>query len=133
MSDYDLLFEKVRAIAEEMCKLQTVAVAQYTPVVDAIIASRCHDTRHIEHTLDRLLDIAGHPAGLELFRSLCRYYYPISPAATADYIQAYRELWDVEEIRRQSGATNPGTSDRKKRPGGGKIGDKVGESVGKDS
>jgi hypothetical protein len=98
MSGGDLLFWKVRAIAEEMRKLQTVAVAQYTPVVGAIIATRCHDTRHIEHTLDRLLDIAGHPAGLELFRNLCRYYHSIAPAATADYIQAYRAMWDAEEI-----------------------------------
>ncbi len=97
MSGYDLLLRKVGAIAEEMRKLQTLAVAQYTPVVDAIIATRCHDTSHIEHTLDRLLDVADHPAGLKLFKRLCRYYYPIAPAATADYIHAYREIWGTEE------------------------------------
>ena len=48
MSGYDLLLRKVVANAEEMRKLQTLAVAQYTPVVDAIIATRCHDTSHIE-------------------------------------------------------------------------------------
>ena len=50
-----------------------------------------------KHTLDRLLDVADHPAGLKLFKRLCRYYYPIAPAATADYIHAYREMWDAEE------------------------------------
>jgi hypothetical protein len=96
MSDYDQFFQSMRAIAEEMRGLHTLAIAQYTPVVETIIATRCRDVQHIEHTLDGLLDIACHPNGLELFKTLCRYYYPIAPAATAGYIHAYREMWDTE-------------------------------------
>jgi hypothetical protein len=69
----------VSTIAKEMQGLQTLAVTQYTPVVEAIIASRSRDIRHIEHTLDGLLDFACHPAGLQLFKALCRYYYRIAP------------------------------------------------------
>ena len=50
-----------------------------------------------EHLLDRLLDCACIPEGLALFRSLCRYYYYLNPAATADYIGAYREMWDNDD------------------------------------
>lgn len=63
----------------------------------AIIATRSRDARHIEHTLDHLLDFACHPDGLVLYKSLCRYYYTIDPAATADYVGFYREMWDSEE------------------------------------
>ena len=44
--------------------------------------------------LDSLLDCACIPEGLALFRTLCRYYFTLNPAATADYIRAYRDMWD---------------------------------------
>jgi hypothetical protein len=97
MNDYDTLLQSVSAIAEKMQGLQTLAVTQYTPVVETIITTRSRDVRHIQHTLDHLLDFACHPAGLQLFKALCRYYYRIDAAATVDYINAYRELWDSEE------------------------------------
>jgi len=104
MNDYDALFQSVSTIAKEMQSLQTLAVTQYTPVVEAIIASRSRDVRHIEQTLDGLLDFACHPAGLQLFKALCRHYYRnrIDPAATVDYINAYREMWDAEETEGQA-------------------------------
>ena len=102
MNDYDTLLQSVSVIAEKMQGLHTLAVTQYTPVVEAIIATRSRDVRHIQHTLDRLLDFACHPAGLQLFKSLCRCYYRIDPAATVDYISIYRELWDAEETEGQA-------------------------------
>jgi hypothetical protein len=96
MNGCDTLVESVSAIAEQMRGLQAVAVAQYTPVVEAIIATRSRDVRQIEQTLDGLLDFCGHEKALLLFRRLCRHYFNIDPAATADYINAYRELWDSE-------------------------------------
>jgi hypothetical protein len=47
--------------------------------------------------LDRLLDCACIPEGLALFRTLCSYYFTLNPAATADYVGAYREMWDRDE------------------------------------
>lgn len=52
MNDYDTLLHSVGTIAKEVQGLHTLAVAQYTPVVEAIIASRFRDVRLIEHTLD---------------------------------------------------------------------------------
>lgn len=98
MDDYDTLFQSVSAIAELMQGLQAIAVAQYTPVVETIIATRSHDVRQIEHTLDGLLDFCGQEQALLLYRRLCRHYFDIDPAATTSYVYAYRELWESEDV-----------------------------------
>ena len=92
--DYDALFESVRGLAESLHSLSRQAVAQYAPVVEAIIRTRSRDVRHIERTLDGLLDFCGYEPALQLYRRLCRHYFDIDPVATADYIHADRELWD---------------------------------------
>lgn len=44
-----------------------------------------------------LIDFCGHEPVLQLHKKLCRHYWNIDPAATADYINAYRERWDSDE------------------------------------
>jgi hypothetical protein len=102
MNSYDSLLHSVSDIAKELQVLQAQAVTQYTPVVEAIIATRSSDGRHIEQTLDGLLDFCGHEPALLLYRRLCRHYFDINPAATVGYINAYRELWDSEETEGKS-------------------------------
>ena len=102
MSDFDALFESIGPIAERMQGLQRQAAQQYKPVVDDILHSSCRDAKLIEHTLDRLLDFCGHEPVLQLYKRLCRHYWDIDPAATADYIKAYREQWLSEEHERQA-------------------------------
>ena len=97
MSDHDALCKTVGALAEAVCDLQQQAAQQYKPVVDGILLTRSRDIRHIEHTLDRLLDFCGHEPVLQLYKKLCRHYWDIDPVATADYINAYREYWDSDE------------------------------------
>lgn len=101
MNDHNPLFQSVSVIAQEIQGLQTLAVAQYAPVVEAIIASRSRDVRQIEQTLDGLLDFCGHDPALQLYRRLCRHYFAIDPAATVGYIGTYRELWDFAETEGQ--------------------------------
>jgi hypothetical protein len=96
-SDYDDMLRGIKAIAEGLCGMQELGVAQYTPIVDLIIATRSRDACHIQLTLDYLLDFACHPAGLALYKKLCRYYYTLDPAATANYVNYYREMWDTDE------------------------------------
>jgi len=45
-----------------------------------------------------LLDFCGHAPTLQLYRRLCRHYFDIDPVATVSYINAYREMWDSEEV-----------------------------------
>lgn len=30
------------------------------------------------------------------YAPICRYYYALNPAATADYVFAYRDMWDSD-------------------------------------
>jgi hypothetical protein len=89
--------EAILALARSVIELHQRMIALSAPVVTKMIRSRTRDQPQIEHLLDRLLDCAGSPDGRDLFRSLCRYYFSINPIATADYIHAYREMWDSEE------------------------------------
>jgi hypothetical protein len=89
--------QAIRALAGSMRELQQQAAQQYKPVVDGILLTRSRDIRHIEHTLDCLLDFCGHEPVLEMYKKLCRHYWDIDPAATVDYVNAYREYWDSDE------------------------------------
>jgi hypothetical protein len=97
MSDYDIFFQSIRGIAESIQSLNRQAVREYTPVVESILRSRSKDASRIEHALDGLLSFCGDESALVLFRKLCRHYWEIDRAATADYISAYRKMWDSEE------------------------------------
>ncbi|MBI5366345.1 MAG: hypothetical protein HZA54_04855 [Planctomycetes bacterium] len=93
----DDAMQAIRALARRMRDLQRQAARQYQPVVDDILRTRSRDAQHIEHTLGGLLDFCGHEPVLRLFKKLCRHYWAIDPAATAFYINAYREYWDIDE------------------------------------
>jgi hypothetical protein len=83
-------------LVESISCLVRRAVAEYAPIVDIIISGQSRDIRHIEQTLDGLLDIAFDPEALILYKKLCRHYSFIDPAAAADYVRFYREIWDSE-------------------------------------
>ena len=95
MSDDDAM-HAIRTLAGSMRELQQQAAQQYKPVIDGILLTRSRDIRHIEHTLDCLLDFCGHEPVLEMYKTLCRHYWDIDPAATAYYINAYRGYWDSD-------------------------------------
>lgn len=101
MSNFDSLREEIGALARDMRDLQEQAARQYKPVVDEILHTRSRDVRHIEHTLDRLLDFCGHQPVLHLYKKICCYYWDIDPAATADYVNTYREYWDNDSQKGQ--------------------------------
>ena len=86
-------------LVDSMRELEQRAALQYRPVVDEIVRSGSRDAQHIEHTLDGLLDFCGHEPVVLMYRQLCRHYWQLDPAATADYINAYRERWDSDEGR----------------------------------
>lgn len=98
---YATMLKSIRGLAQSLRALNHQAVREYTPVVENILHSRSRDAGHIEHTLDGLLSFCGHAPALQLYKNLCRHYLPINPAATADYIHAYREMWGSEEKQDQ--------------------------------
>ncbi len=94
---YEELFESIKDVAAQLSQLHVQIARQQEPVVRHLIATQSRDEKAIERTLDQLLDVACHDEGLKLFRRLCRYYWDIHPEATAEYINAYRELWDDQQ------------------------------------
>ena len=93
----DDAMQAILTLAGGMRDLQRQATQQYLPVVDDILRTRSRDTQRIEDTLDGLLDFCGDEPALQLYKKLCRHYWDIDPAATADYVNAYREYWDSDE------------------------------------
>jgi hypothetical protein len=65
--------------------------------VDDLIQSGERDTHRIEHQLDHMLGFCCDPDMLLAFKRLCRYYFDIDPVATAEYINAYRGMWDMPD------------------------------------
>lgn len=99
--NFDSLVANLTPLAESLRGAEEHAFVQYTPIVESILHSRSRDVRHIELTLDALLDLAGHPTGLQLFRRLCRHYWDIDSVATAEYVLIYRDRWhdETEEVK----------------------------------
>ena len=97
MSDADAIAGGLDALVGQLQRLQLQAAQQYQPVVNALLRSGSRDVQQIEHTLDGLLDFCGHAPVLEMHRRLCRHYWDIDPAATSEYVKAYRVRWDGED------------------------------------
>ena len=77
--------------------LKKRAAQEYRLVVDDILRAGSGDAEHIEHALDRALDFCHFEPMLALCKRRCRHYWLIDPAATAEYVHAYRETWDDDE------------------------------------
>ncbi len=92
----EALLENVSGLVRQMQGLARQAHAEYSSEVDALIEKRSCDTRRIERLLDGILDFGFDDTMVQLFKRLCRYYYTLDPAATADYIRIYRDMWDSD-------------------------------------
>lgn len=90
----DAPLNEIKALVVSLNDLHRQMALAYTPIVQGIIQSGSRDVHEIEHTLDHLFTCAGYPQGLLLFKSLCRYYYGIDLAATAQYVNFYREWYE---------------------------------------
>lgn len=91
---YPELLAQLTTLAGDLQTLREQGIAELAPVVQALVRSDSRDVQRIEHTLDQLLDHACLPEGLALFKTLCRHSWALDPQATADYVHAYREMWD---------------------------------------
>lgn len=89
--------DNLHQLAGQMVALFRQAVPLANAEVGAIIQSGEQDTQRIEHQLDHMLGFCCDPDMLLVFKRLCRYYYDIDPVATAEYVNAYREMWDMPD------------------------------------
>jgi hypothetical protein len=93
----DKLMKPFVELAKQINQLALQAVPMYAAQVDDIIATKSTDTNHIERTLDGMLGFCFHEKMLLLYKKLCRYYYYINAAHTAEYVEFYRQMWDSDE------------------------------------
>lgn len=115
MSDYARMLASIEGLAENLQALNQAAAREYTPIVESIMLSGNDDAHRIEHTLDGLLSFCGYEPVLQLYKKLCRHYFSINPTATAEYVHAYREMWDSEQKAMQLKAKAPNYRGRNKR------------------
>ena len=88
-------------LVHSMRDIEQRAEQQYRSLVDDILQTGGH-AQHIEHTRDGLLDFCGYAPVVLMYRQLCRHYWQFDQAATAYYINAYRERWDSDEQGEQA-------------------------------
>ncbi len=92
------LIQEIGGMFERLQELNKISLAQLEPQVDYVIRNHITDNNQVEHLLDSLIDCAGmSEEGLLVFKRLCRYYFPIDPNTTAEYILLYRELYDSDD------------------------------------
>ena len=91
------IFNNIKSIVKELNTLSKSNLEIFTNIVDDIIVSNSKDEKHIELTLDRLLDFCYDDENLLLYKKLCRYYLTINPIATEDYVKFYFEIYGEEK------------------------------------
>jgi hypothetical protein len=116
-NNYRGLLDDLSAIIAPLHALHRQGVEAHAPSVREILRCRSRDAHLIERTLDHLLDHACIPQGLAHFKSLCRHYWDINPQATANYINAYREMWDSDDRETQETEHLPNDAEAKLRDG----------------
>jgi hypothetical protein len=90
----EIITPGLQKIIKAFQNLQNMALLEYSPLVDEIIQRQSHNKKEIEHLLDGILDFCFDDKMLFLFKKLCRYFYTLDPVATAEYVLAYREMWE---------------------------------------
>jgi hypothetical protein len=59
--------------------------------VDHVIRNRITDENRLEYLLDNMLEYTMVDDGLNVFKRLCRYSYPLYPELVADCIMFYKK------------------------------------------
>ena len=89
--------ESFRLIGQQLTALFRQAIHAANVDVNDIIQRGERDRAYIDHQLDHMLGFCCDPDMLAVFKRLCRYYFTIDPVATAEHINAYREMWDTPD------------------------------------
>lgn len=87
----------MHSLGQQLGSLADQATQAANIEIDDLIQSGDRDIARIEHQLDHMLGFCFDPAMLQAFKRLCRYYFALNPQATADYVHAYRDMWDAPD------------------------------------
>lgn len=89
--------DEVHQLAGQVSTLFVQAIQAANVEVDDIIQRGERDTARMDRQLDHMLGFCRDPDMLAAFKRLCRYYFTIDPVATAEHVNAYREMWDAPD------------------------------------
>lgn len=89
--------ENFHSLGLQLTALFRQAIHTANVEVDDLIQRGERDTVCLDHQLDHMLGFCCDPDMLLAFKRLCRYYFTIDPVATAEHVNAYREMWDMPD------------------------------------
>ena len=84
-------------IAEQVNQLHQKAYDIYLPLVNDICRWEVSE-KELSYFLDYLLDFACDEKILSLYKKVCRRYLYTYPNCIKSYIDAYREMWEDENV-----------------------------------
>ena len=83
-------------LAKKLNDLYKIAYFQIEPMASYIINKKVRNTRMIENTLDKILNIPTDEA-YELFVSLCKYYSNLDPDGAKFYLDSWDEMYGEDK------------------------------------
>lgn len=95
--------DNFQRIGQQLTALFRQAIQAANVDVNDIIQRGERDSACIDRQLDHMLGFCCDPDMLAVFKRLCRYYFTIDPVATAEHINAYREVWDTPNDEEEFG------------------------------
>ena len=84
-------------IVEQIVQLRKKAYEAYLPLVEDV-CSRTVSEDELSNLLDHLLDFTSDEKILGLYKKVCRKYLDVYPGCIKDYIEAYRKMWEEEDV-----------------------------------
>jgi hypothetical protein len=95
--------DNFQMMGQQLTALFQQAIYAANVEVDDLIQRGERDSARIDHQLDHMLGFCCDPDMLVVFKRLCRYYFDIDPVATAEHVDAYREMWDSTDEGAEAG------------------------------
>ena len=86
----------LRLLGEQMEAIGQAQLGACTARIVGVLTGLITGVSAIDRLLDDLLNAARTADGTEVFRQVCRFLYPNNPRLVAEYVYAYRDLWDDE-------------------------------------
>jgi len=84
----------LRLLGEQMEAIGQAQLGACTARIVGVLTGKITDVSTIDRLLDDLLNAAHTADGTEVFRQMCRFLYQNHPRLVAEYVYAYRDLWD---------------------------------------
>ncbi|MGP1543816.1 MAG: hypothetical protein ACTTIO_02505 [Candidatus Fimenecus sp.] len=94
MDNQEKIIKDVEVIVNKIKELHDLAYAQYSQLVEAVLAGSITDEKQIEHILDGIIDFGDDLRFLKLSKKLCRHIYYQYPQLVGNFVNMYRMIFE---------------------------------------